>query len=339
VPNAPTLTGTHIIQDGKPGVLASDVSVFTRKEEDMLQRVRSHLWQAGRREVTTPGPTCADRAVTACSRPRARGPAFVALAVAAGIVGGVPQEAAADTTLSSCTAADFDAAAAAGGTVHFAVDCFNLAFDKTIVVAGGTTLDIEADGHTVTFNGGAARRLFIVDGALTVRGVRMTGGGVTGANGANGAAGAAGVDGSAGTNGLSGGVGVPGQPGGKGGNATNATAGKAGKAGNAARGGAVLIDATGNATFDHVTFNGNVVTGGNGGSGGFGGRGGNGGNGGNGGTTAVAPTAALTDEPPVIPAVRQGLDLGPACQQCGGMMQRTGSCYTCSSCGFNTGCG
>jgi ribonucleoside-diphosphate reductase alpha chain len=58
---------------------------------------------------------------------------------------------------------------------------------------------------------------------------------------------------------------------------------------------------------------------------------------GNGG--AVAPTAALTDEPPVIPAARKGLDLGPACQQCGGMMQRTGSCYTCSSCGFNTGCG
>ena len=50
-------------------------------------------------------------------------------------------------------------------------------------------------------------------------------------------------------------------------------------------------------------------------------------------------TTALTDEPPVLPAVRQGLDLGPACQQCGGMMQRTGSCYTCSSCGFNTGCG
>ena len=53
----------------------------------------------------------------------------------------------------------------------------------------------------------------------------------------------------------------------------------------------------------------------------------------------VAPTAALTDDPPVIPAARTGLDLGPACQQCGGMMQRTGSCYTCSSCGFNTGCG
>ncbi len=60
-----------------------------------------------------------------------------------------------------------------------------------------------------------------------------------------------------------------------------------------------------------------------------------------GGSAAAAKpaTSALTDEPPVIPAVRRGLDLGPACQQCGGMMQRTGSCYTCSSCGFNTGCG
>jgi len=48
---------------------------------------------------------------------------------------------------------------------------------------------------------------------------------------------------------------------------------------------------------------------------------------------------AMTDVPPVLPAVRHGLDLGPACQQCGGMMQRTGSCYTCGSCGFNTGCG
>jgi ribonucleoside-diphosphate reductase alpha chain len=51
------------------------------------------------------------------------------------------------------------------------------------------------------------------------------------------------------------------------------------------------------------------------------------------------PTAALTDTPPVRPARLVGLDLGPACSQCGGMMQRTGSCYTCSSCGNNTGCG
>jgi ribonucleoside-diphosphate reductase alpha chain len=79
-------------------------------------------------------------------------------------------------------------------------------------------------------------------------------------------------------------------------------------------------------------------------------NGGNGGNGahGNGGATATTepsaaapqpPTAALTDTPPVVPARLAGLDLGPACSQCGGMMQRTGSCYTCSSCGNNTGCG
>ncbi len=51
------------------------------------------------------------------------------------------------------------------------------------------------------------------------------------------------------------------------------------------------------------------------------------------------PAAAFTETPPVVPARLQGLDLGPACSQCGGMMQRTGSCYTCSSCGNNTGCG
>jgi ribonucleoside-diphosphate reductase alpha chain len=61
------------------------------------------------------------------------------------------------------------------------------------------------------------------------------------------------------------------------------------------------------------------------------------GNGGNGGPSA--PAASFTDTPPVVPTVMKGLDLGPACSQCGGMMQRTGSCYTCSSCGNNTGCG
>jgi ribonucleoside-diphosphate reductase alpha chain len=70
------------------------------------------------------------------------------------------------------------------------------------------------------------------------------------------------------------------------------------------------------------------------------------GNGGNGHskesaeTSAPKPAAsALTDEPPAVPAKLQGLELGPACAMCGGMMQRTGSCYTCSSCGNNTGCG
>ena len=76
---------------------------------------------------------------------------------------------------------------------------------------------------------------------------------------------------------------------------------------------------------------------------------GNGGNG-NGGSSepqaSAAPAAeaipaaeALTDTPPVTPTKMAGLELGPACAQCGGMMQRTGACYTCSSCGYNTGCG
>src|SRR5918997_2363662 len=36
---------------------------------------------------------------------------------------------------------------------------------------------------------------------------------------------------------------------------------------------------------------------------------------------AKPPTQAATDTPPVRPAKMSGLDLGPACEQCGGMMQ------------------
>ncbi|MFY9264168.1 MAG: vitamin B12-dependent ribonucleotide reductase [Solirubrobacterales bacterium] len=59
------------------------------------------------------------------------------------------------------------------------------------------------------------------------------------------------------------------------------------------------------------------------------------------GDTGIKPasSALKADAPVAAPAKLVGLDLGPACGQCGGMMQRTGSCYTCSSCGNNTGCG
>jgi len=79
--------------------------------------------------------------------------------------------------------------------------------------------------------------------------------------------------------------------------------------------------------------------GGNGHSNGGNGNGSNGAETKAGGGERAPATAALTDTPPVIPAKLSGQDLGPACEQCGGMMQRTGSCYTCSSCGNNTGCG
>jgi ribonucleoside-diphosphate reductase alpha chain len=70
---------------------------------------------------------------------------------------------------------------------------------------------------------------------------------------------------------------------------------------------------------------------------------GNGHHGPDAGGSSVPAGTALTDDVPVIPAKVQvssgAAELGPACDQCGGMMQRTGSCYTCSSCGNNTGCG
>ncbi|MBA3348015.1 MAG: hypothetical protein H0T13_05590, partial [Actinobacteria bacterium] len=61
-------------------------------------------------------------------------------------------------------------------------------------------------------------------------------------------------------------------------------------------------------------------------------------------TSSAAAASRLTDAAPVVPASTGkrnfgALELGPACGQCGGMMQRTGSCYTCPSCGNNTGCG
>jgi ribonucleoside-diphosphate reductase alpha chain len=62
-------------------------------------------------------------------------------------------------------------------------------------------------------------------------------------------------------------------------------------------------------------------------------------NGGTGNGHSKPASSAFTETPPVVPAKMSGLELGPACEQCGGMMQRTGSCYTCSSCGNNTGCG
>ncbi|MFI5028812.1 MAG: vitamin B12-dependent ribonucleotide reductase, partial [Solirubrobacterales bacterium] len=65
----------------------------------------------------------------------------------------------------------------------------------------------------------------------------------------------------------------------------------------------------------------------------------NGGNGAGGSKKPAPAASAFTETPPVVPAKMSGLELGPACEQCGGMMQRTGSCYTCSSCGNNTGCG
>lgn len=47
-----------------------------------------------------------------------------------------------------------------------------------------------------------------------------------------------------------------------------------------------------------------------------------------------ADTAGPSPAPTAVPS-----STGVTCTQCGGMMQRTGTCHTCMNCGFNTGCG
>src|SRR3954453_3296184 len=83
----------------------------------------------------------------------------------------------ADTLLTSCAPADFAAAAAAGGTVTFGLDCPDLVLAKTIVLGSGKVLDVEGGGHAVALDGGHAQRLFTVNGGhLTVRGVTLENG-------------------------------------------------------------------------------------------------------------------------------------------------------------------
>src|SRR3954453_13906397 len=201
--------------------------------------------------------------------------------VALGLGAAAPAQA--DTTLTSCLPSDWAAAVAAGGTVHFGVDCPSLVPAATTGGPAGKTLDVEADGHLVFLSGAGKRRLFTVHGGqLTVRGITIQNGAFTAATGASGAQGTPGTNGIAGDHGTGGGIGqagtnglagTAGQPGGAAG---------AGGAGKAAQGGAVYVG-SGTAVFDHVTFSSNTDTGGDGGSGGGGGRGGSGGAGGGGG--------------------------------------------------------
>ncbi|MEN3281436.1 MAG: hypothetical protein V7607_2576 [Solirubrobacteraceae bacterium] len=50
---------------------------------------------------------------------------------------------------------------------------------------------------------------------------------------------------------------------------------------------------------------------------------------------AAASQPLASDPPPTERARVAGLDLGPACHKCGGMMQRTGETFTCPSCGYS----
>ena len=68
--------------------------------------------------------------------------------------------------LTTCAFTALKNAVAAGGTIDYGVDCSSSAvsFASAIQVPSGRTADIEANGHTVNFDGGNKVRLFQVTG-------------------------------------------------------------------------------------------------------------------------------------------------------------------------------
>src|ERR1700757_2565435 len=98
--------------------------------------------------------------------------------------------------LSTCAFTALKNAVAAGGTIDYGVSCSSspVSFAATIQVPSGRTADIEANGNTVTFDGGGKVRLFQVTGGhLTIGGISLNNAA------ASTAAGTAGGNGSAGT--------------------------------------------------------------------------------------------------------------------------------------------
>ena len=68
--------------------------------------------------------------------------------------------------LTTCAFTALKNAVAVGGTIDYGVNCQSppVSFTSTIKVPAGLTADIEANGHTVTFDGGDKVRLFQVTG-------------------------------------------------------------------------------------------------------------------------------------------------------------------------------
>jgi hypothetical protein len=173
----------------------------------------------------------------------------------------------ADTTLTSCSWSALNAAVQVGGTVTFGVACPDLQFSQPIVIGSSLDVTIDANGHTVAFDGQGLTRLFGVEGGgLTIDGITLENGRVTGAPGAGGAAGAAGQ---AGASAPAADCGAPGANGSAG---TDGDPGTVGSPGGSGSGGAILI-ASGSVTLTSSAVVNSTATGGSGGSGGAGGNG------------------------------------------------------------------
>src|ERR1700733_9855789 len=112
----------------------------------------------------------------------------VGMAVAAVTAGSaVPALASGPTMITSCTESAVQAAIAHGGTVDFAQNC-QVLLSSTLTLTK-LDLDLEANGHSVQFNGqGTVRVMSISGGNVTLGGLELVNGAVTGAAGAAGIA-------------------------------------------------------------------------------------------------------------------------------------------------------
>jgi hypothetical protein len=203
--------------------------------------------------------------------------AVPAVAVALGGLLTTAGVATAGPTTVACTQSAFDAAVKAGGTVVFGANC-TITLTKTVNIPASLTVSIESGGNTVDLSGDDSVRLFsVAGGSLTISGITLSQGVVTGKTGKGGSNGADGVTGANGAPGSSSSPGGPGQNGTKGG------AGTAGAAGGSAEGGGIDIT-SGTVDLQSVTLELDAAVAGSGGEGGIGGVGGSGGVGGGGGT-------------------------------------------------------
>ena len=170
--------------------------------------------------------------------------------------------------LTSCGFTALKSAVAAGGTIDYGVNCTSppVSFTATVKIPAGLTADVEANGHSVTFDGGNKVRLFqVTGGKLTIGGVTLINAAVSTASGTGGGTGAPGTSGTNGTSGASGMAGTslgqaggPGQPGEAGGSATAGQPGGAGQSSALARGAALLVT-SGTVTLTNDAFTNDIV--------------------------------------------------------------------------------
>lgn len=97
-------------------------------------------------------------------------------------------------TITQCTEEAVKQATSAGGSVVFGQDC-DIPFTSTLVLKK-INLDLEANGHSVTFEGGGAVRIMSIEGGqVTLGGVTFRNGAAQGSPGARGSGSAAGKSG------------------------------------------------------------------------------------------------------------------------------------------------